>query len=139
MEHTARGIMVVCSTLVLCMAFVGSASAGAREYACTVKQVMTLSAEGQVVEATAFADYVGKDFRIHRETGVITSAVPFSRFEQVRVLFSGSTGHALIGLAEESGPGPRATLIEINEVVSGVLKPFLWHTSGAILYAGTCL
>jgi hypothetical protein len=133
--------MVVYYTVLLFMAFVSSASAGVMEYYCTVKQVLKLSDDGKiVVNEVASPVYVGKDFRISRKTGVISSGVPFSSFEKMRVLFPGSSEHSFVGLAaDEDGPFPIASLIEIHEFVPGPVKPFLWHIRGADLYSGTCL
>jgi hypothetical protein len=133
--------MVVCYIVLFFMALVSSAYAGGIEYYCTVKQVLKLSDEGKiVVDEVKSRVYVGKDFRINRNTGVISSGVPFSSFEKMRVLFPGSSKHSFIGLAaDEYGPFPIASLIEIHEFVSGPVKPFLWQIRGAELYSGTCL
>jgi hypothetical protein len=120
------------------MIFAGSACAGAKEYYCTVKQEVKLSEDGKVLEEKA-SPFVGKDFRISRETGVVTSAVRFASFEKIRVLFPGSAEHSFVGLAEEIGPFPMVSLLEVHEFVSGVVQPFLWHIRGSVLYSGTCL
>ena len=75
-----------------------------------MKQEVTLSEDGKVWEEKA-SPFVGKDFRISRETGVVTSAVRFSSFEKMRMLFPGSAEHAFVGLAEEIGPFPIVSLL----------------------------
>ena len=131
----------MCYAALFLIILVDPTHAGKTEYHCTVKQVLKLSDEGKVeVDKNASRVYIGKDFRIDRETGVISSGVRFSSFSEMRVLFPGSSKHSFVGLAaDEDGPFPIASLIEIHEFVSGPVKPFLWHIRGAELYSGTCL
>ena len=129
--------MVSLRALLFLLLLSGSGYAGATEYYCIVKHEQKLSDDGKIqpVENSLF---LGKDFRIHRKTGVVTAAVKFSGWDKMRVIFPGSTEHSFIAVAEDGGRYPIASLLEIHEFVSGYWKPFLWNIRGSTLYSGTC-
>jgi hypothetical protein len=129
--------MIILRTLLFLLFFSGPGDAGPIEYYCIVKHEQKLSNDGRIepVEPSLF---LGKDFRIHRKTGVVTATAKFSGWDKMRVIFSGSTEHSFIAVAEDVGRYPIASLLEIHEFVSDYWKPFLWNIRGSTLYSGTC-
>jgi hypothetical protein len=111
--------------------------AGLTDYYCTIKQNLEMSNDGKI-QGVKNSPFLGKDFRIDRQTGIITTASKLSGIDKMRVLFRGSAKHSFIAVFETDGPYPKASLLVVEEYVSSVSKPFLWDAPGAVLYVGTC-
>jgi len=130
--------MVILRALLFLMLLPASGYAGPTEYYCTIKHDLKLSNDGNIQQLKN-SPFLGKDFRIDRKTGTVRATSNLSGIDKLRVVFSGSAEHSFIAVAEIVGQYPKASLIEIQEFVSGVSKPFLWHAPGAVLYSGTCV
>jgi hypothetical protein len=124
----------------LLTAFAASAHADVlRDYQCTIERTASSQyAEGKPQQDQDGA-YIGKQFSVNRQSGVMTGTLKNAYLAQPVVLDHGSNENAFKAVTTfKQGVGSSISVINVSEFADAPKKPFI-YTSDSEAYFGHCL
>ncbi|MEQ1579502.1 MAG: hypothetical protein ABL964_02830 [Steroidobacteraceae bacterium] len=123
---------------------VAPATASAIEdYRCTIERVIAASGTGGPVQDLMDRTYVGKEFTVERETGLMAGALKNSFFTSPHVVDRGSTENSFkvvttMTREQGTGAGSNVYVLVVNEFAKGERKPFI-YLNNDLAYIGDCI
>ena len=114
----------------------------ASDYRCLVAQRISAGQESLDVQKMHENRYIGKEFTVERQTGLMAGILKFSSFTKPQVIDSGSTENSFKVISsmrakEGLGWGTSIYALTINEYERTDKKSFVFLENDAV-YLGTC-
>jgi hypothetical protein len=137
MKTTQALRLLVVATLVL----VASSAFSAADYRCVVEHRISAGPESLHVQKMHENRFIGKEFTVERQTGLISGVLNFSSFTTPQVIDNGSVDNSFKVIASvranEGLGGTSIYALTINEYERSDKKAFVFLASD-IVYLGTC-
>ncbi len=126
-------------SVTLCL--IASSAYAASDYRCVVARRISAGQESVDVQKMEENTYIGKEFTVERQTGLMAGILKFSSFTKPQIIDSGSTDNSFkvissVGAKEGLG-GTSIYALTINEYERSDKKAFVFLASD-IVYLGTC-
>ena len=126
-------------SVTLCL--IASSAYSASDYRCVVARRISAGQESVDVQKMQENTYIGKEFTVERQTGLMAGILKFSSFTKPQIIDSGSVDNsfkviASVGTNEGLG-GTSIYALTINEYERSNKKAFVFLESD-IVYLGTC-
>lgn len=120
---------------------VGGANAVA-DYRCTIEKRINASPELPAVQKMQEKAYIGKQFSVERQTGIMAGALQNAFTDDPEIIDNGSAENAFkvvstIKSEEEHVYGSNVYALVINENEKSAQKPFVFLENG-VVYLGQC-
>ena len=126
-------------SVTLCL--IASSAYSASDYRCVVARRISAGQESVDVQKMQENTYIGKEFTVERQTGLMAGVLKFSSFTKPQIIDSGSTDNSFKVISSVSAnEGLGGTIIyalTINEYERSDTKAFVFLASD-IVYLGTC-
>lgn len=137
MKTTQAFRLLVVATLCL----IASSAFSASDYRCVVARRISAGQETLAFKKMNENIFIGKEFTVERQTGLMAGVLKFSSFTKPHVIDSGSVDNsfkviASVGANEGLG-GTSIYALTINEYERSDKKAFVFLESD-IVYLGTC-
>jgi len=127
--------------LVVLLIFFSGTCFAFNDFKCVIKDAVHLEKDGTLNhKSNLVAGYLGKEFVVNRQTGVITGA-------GICNTMSGQMPSVYDYLPEENGykavtyykPNNTIDYLQINQYVDGKEKPFFFRGAFSTMVSGTCV
>jgi len=126
-------------SVTLCL--IASSAYAASDYRCVVARRISAGQESVDVQKMEENTYIGKEFTVERQTGLMAGILKFSSFTKPQIIDSGSTDNSFKVIssvrANEGLGGTIIYALTINEYERSDKKAFAFLVSD-IVYLGTC-
>jgi hypothetical protein len=126
-------------SVTLCL--IASSAYSASDYRCVVARRISAGQESVDVQKMQENIYIGKEFTVERQTGLMAGILKFSSFTKPQIIDSGSTDNSFKVIssvrANEGLGGTIIYALTINEYERSDKKAFAFLVSD-IVYLGTC-
>lgn len=126
-------------SVTLCL--IASSAYSASDYRCVVARRISAEQEPVYVQKMQENRYIGKEFTVERQTGLMAGILKFSSFTKPQIIDSGSTDNSFKVISSvRAGEGMGGTSIyalTINEHERSDKKAFVFLVSD-VVYLGTC-
>ena len=134
---------IVKSLLVFVALLTSNASFSASDYICTIDRPSIADGDSGNLYEMYVKNYVGKDFTVSRNTGVMSGALKNSYVTSPKIIDIGSSENSfkvVTTMMKEEGIGNGSTVsaLNVSEFNESVNKPFLYMTND-MAYFGTCV
>ena len=120
---------------------IASSAFSASDYRCVVARRISAGQESLAAQKIQENTYIGKEFTVERQTGLMTGILKFSSFTKPQVIDHGSTDNSFKVIssvrANEGLGGTIIYALTINEYERSDKKAFAFLVSD-IVYLGTC-
>ncbi|MGA9163151.1 MAG: hypothetical protein WBZ31_01730 [Thiobacillus sp.] len=112
------------------------------DYRCVIQRIVTAEQAPNSILTFNERNYLGKEFTVERNTGLMAGALKNSYVTKPQVIDPGSKGNAFkvvttMRLEQGAGAGSNVYVLTINEFSSSPKKPFVFVENDEV-FLGVC-